>query len=488
MDLLCGLILLVLVGSGLRTLLHRVPGGALAQVLEAARDAIAHDPAGLGVVALLAAAAWLLGLSGAAWLPPVALAGLWLVGLVSGRALFSEAVRAGLRGKTAWQAEAAHENAQDAAITAGEGAGAGGAQIAGQEAEGAPSAETGATNEQIVRKAKAAWKAAADPAPPAGGVSIRFLRGAEAAPEDLAGRLSRVRTALDADVVGQSRAKDVLLESLARAWSGVRAGKGPILSAIFTGPTGCGKTEMCEALARSVSWPLKFFPMGQAGGGGGTLAWKLFGPEPGYAGSQRGGELTRWVQANPESIVVFDEFEKPLRDDPTVYQSLLNALSEGMVKENSTGDTFDCSKSVFVFTSNLLSHEKLEGLDPRQLKDALGARASLPPEFLGRIQAVVPFSPLTKDQVARIAELTLSKVLTRFAGHNNLAVSVEVREGVLEKLLSKTDGRYGVRDLQGVIESEIGNALAAAWIQNPSASSRAIKVFLKSDSVHVSIE
>jgi hypothetical protein len=239
--------------------------------------------------------------------------------------------------------------------------------------------------------------------------------------QSIALQLERLRQQLDAAIIGQEKGKQAVHDALARAWTGTRAGKGPITALIFTGPTGVGKTEMAEALAKALGWPLKFFPLGQAGAEKGALAWKLFGPEPGYVGSQRGGELTQFLRANPESVIVFDEFEKPLQSDPTVYQSLLHLLSEGRVKDNSLSQTYDASRCVVIFTSNLLAQEPdLEHLEGAQLKAVLGAQAGLPQEFLGRIKGVVPFRALHASEVEQITKKIVTAVFTTLITHNKL--------------------------------------------------------------------
>jgi hypothetical protein len=282
----------------------------------------------------------------------------------------------------------------------------------------------------------------------------------------VAQRIDQLQQALDIAVIGQERGKAAVVDALTRAWVGVRASKGPIAALIFTGPTGVGKTEMAEAVASALHWPCKFFPLGQAGGGDGTVAWKLFGPEPGYRGSERGGELTQFLRANPESVLVFDEFEKALRHDPTCFQSLLHLLSEGRVKDNSSGHVFDASRCLVIFTSNLLAHEPaLDQLDGAQLKALFGQQAGVPQEFLGRITGIVPFRALQPAEVEQIAKKIVNAVLTTFLTQNKLgAIQVDVGPGVLPFLVQRTDARYGVRDLQQVIDEHVGSALATAWV------------------------
>jgi ATP-dependent Clp protease ATP-binding subunit ClpA len=282
---------------------------------------------------------------------------------------------------------------------------------------------------------------------------------------ELRDRLHTIRQRLDSEVVGQHAAKAALLEALARAFCGLRArNQGPIAALVFCGPTGVGKTALAESLARALGWPSKLFPMGQAGREG--LSWKLFGPERGYAGSSAGGELTQFLRVNPESVVIFDEFEKGLEKDPSVAGALLNLLSEGVACENSTGFRFDASDCVVILTSNALGTEPGIGeLPGNRLKDAFASRTMLPLELVNRLTGIVPFGPLTDQELERIARGTVERMLSNFVDRNSLGpLKIGVSSTVLQLLIHRLDRKSGVRSLQDAIDHDVSSAIVEAWM------------------------
>jgi ATP-dependent Clp protease ATP-binding subunit ClpB len=301
---------------------------------------------------------------------------------------------------------------------------------------------------------------------------------------DVRDRLLSIRQHLDSEVVGQQTAKTALLEGLARAFSGLRArSQGPIAALVFCGPTAVGKTELAESLARALRWPSKLFPLGQAGREG--LSWKLFGTERGYFGSQAGGELTQFLRVNPESVVIFDEFEKGLEKDPSLTSALLNLLSEGVAYENSTGRRFDASRCVIIFTSNALGSEpEIDRMSTNCLKDLFASRTMLPLEFVNRLTGVVPFRSLTDEELQQIARTTLHRMLSSFVDRNALhGLRIGVSSAVLQFLISHLDRKYGVRNLQDVIDQDVGITVAQAWMAHEEATPTALELNVAEDHV-----
>ena len=234
------------------------------------------------------------------------------------------------------------------------------------------------------------------------------------------------QSALSGEVMGQTDAITAVVEMLGMQGTKRRqnlANPRPLASMLFVGPTGVGKTETAKALFR-MTWMLDdrygFLSFDMSEFYDQHTAARLVGPPPGYTGSERGGQLTQAMIQNPWRIILFDEIEKA---DPSVFPMFLQILDEGRLTDASTGEIVDFSNTVIIMTSNLAS-ESIRALanNPRmeeaarqsaiKSKLARGARVGnrdvrLPPEFLGRLDAVVAFKDLDDQALASIIARTM---------------------------------------------------------------------------------
>jgi ATP-dependent Clp protease ATP-binding subunit ClpA len=263
-----------------------------------------------------------------------------------------------------------------------------------------------------MKRAKEKTKAIVDKATAPSGLITRFN------PKEAQSTLSR-------EVMGQTDAITGVVETLGMQGTKRRqnlANPRPLASMLFVGPTGVGKTELAKALAR-LAWHLDdrygFLSFDMSEFYDRHTASRLVGPPPGYTGSERGGQLTQAMIQNPWRIILFDEIEKA---DPSVFPMFLQILDEGRLTDASTGEIVDFSNTVIIMTSNLASesiralvnnnNQEAEKQAAIKAKLARGARVGnrdvrLPPEFLGRLDAVVAFKDLDDQALASIIARTM---------------------------------------------------------------------------------
>ena len=231
---------------------------------------------------------------------------------------------------------------------------------------------------------------------------------------------------------------------------------------MFLGPTGVGKTELAKALTEQLfddeknliridmSEYMEKFSVS-----------RLIGAPPGYVGYEEGGQLTEAVRRHPYSVVLFDEIEKA---HPDVFNILLQILDDGRITD-SQGRTVDFKNTVLILTSNLGSDIILEGITPsgdisedaREKVDALLKR-SFRPEFLNRLDEIVYYKPLTKDNIGQIIELVLGALRKRMAERE---LSLEVTPAAKDYIVDHGyDPIYGARPLKRYIQSNVETLLA----------------------------
>jgi ATP-dependent Clp protease ATP-binding subunit ClpB len=277
--------------------------------------------------------------------------------------------------------------------------------------------------------------------------------------EGEAQKLVHMEERLRQRVVGQEDALSRVANAVRRSRAGLSDAKRPIGSFIFLGPTGVGKTELARALAEFLFDDEKLMiRIDMSEYMEKHSVSRLIGAPPGYVGYEEGGQLTEQVRRHPYSVILFDEIEKA---HPDVFNVLLQILEDGRLTDGK-GRTVDFRNTVLVMTSNVGSTAifELSGKDPeRARKQAMEAlRAAFRPEFINRIDEIVIFNPLGKEQLERIVVLLLKNVEKLLAERQ---ITVELTRPAIELLLHEGfDPAYGARPLRRTIQRLVQDPLA----------------------------
>jgi ATP-dependent Clp protease ATP-binding subunit ClpB len=258
-------------------------------------------------------------------------------------------------------------------------------------------------------------------------------------------------------VVGQDEAIKAVARAIKRNKAGLGDPNRPIGSFMFLGPTGVGKTETAKTLARFLFDDEKAmirFDMSEYMDK--ISVSKLIGAAPGYVGYEEGGQLTEAVRRKPYSVVLFDEIEKA---HPDVFNILLQVLDDGRLTDNK-GVTVDFKNTIIILTSNIASDIIMEIKDAQARKEAVWAelKRRMKPEFLNRLDDVVVFNPLGKEQVKQIVEILLRKITTRLANRDiELILSESAKDFIAEVGF---DPVFGARPLKRAMAEVIEDTLA----------------------------
>ncbi len=277
--------------------------------------------------------------------------------------------------------------------------------------------------------------------------------------EGEAQKLVHMEERLRQRVVGQDDALGRVANAVRRSRAGLSDAKRPIGSFIFLGPTGVGKTELARALAEFLFDDEKLMiRIDMSEYMEKHAVSRLIGAPPGYVGYEEGGQLTEQVRRHPYSVILFDEIEKA---HPDVFNVLLQILEDGRLTDGK-GRTVDFRNTVLVMTSNVGSTAifELSEKDPeRARKEAMDAlRAAFRPEFINRIDEIVIFNPLGKEQLARIVGMLLKSVENLLAERK---ITLEITPAATEVLLREGyDPAYGARPLRRTIQRLIQDPLA----------------------------
>ncbi len=282
-------------------------------------------------------------------------------------------------------------------------------------------------------------------------------------------------------VIGQQEALTAVANAVRRARAGLQDPNRPIGSFIFLGPTGVGKTESARALAEflfdderaMVRLDMSEYMEKHA-------VARMIGAPPGYIGYEEGGQLTEAVRRRPYSVILFDEIEKAHTD---VFNVLLQILDDGRLTD-AKGRTVDFKNTVLIMTSNLGSREiqAAEG-DEKQVREAVlqELRAHFKPEFLNRIDDVVIFHQLSREQIAEIIEVQLERLRAMLSERNiTLVLDASAKELLMRE---GYDPSYGARPLKRAIQTLIQNPLAVKLLQGEITAGQTIKVSASGDTM-----
>lgn len=275
-------------------------------------------------------------------------------------------------------------------------------------------------------------------------------------------------------VVGQDEAVSKVSDAILRSRAGISDPNRPIGSFLFLGPTGVGKTELAKALAENLfddeknivridmSEYMEKFSVS-----------RLVGAPPGYVGYEEGGTLTETVRRKPYSIVLFDEIEKA---HPDVFNILLQILDDGRITD-SQGRTVDFKNTIIILTSNLGAADIIDGIEGGEISKAARDRVnailkqSFRPEFLNRLDEIIMFRPLTRENIGGIVNIQLKRLEERLKAEN---IELEITEKAREYIADNGyDNVYGARPLKRFIQKYAETPIAKFIIEkNPEAGSK----------------
>ncbi|MGM9954939.1 MAG: ATP-dependent chaperone ClpB [Peribacillus sp.] len=275
-------------------------------------------------------------------------------------------------------------------------------------------------------------------------------------------KLLRLSDILHERVIGQGEAVELVSDAVLRARAGIKDPNRPIGSFIFLGPTGVGKTELVKALAETLfDRDEHMIRIDMSEYMEKHSVSRLVGAPPGYVGFEEGGQLTEAIRRNPYSVVLLDEIEKA---HPEVFNILLQMLDDGRITD-SQGRTINCKNTVIIMTSNIGSHFLLQsnredGAIEEGIKEQVFTelRGHFRPEFLNRVDDIVLFKPLTKQEIVGIVEKMIQQLQVRLTEQDiTLGVTDAAKEFIAEQ---GYDPVYGARPLKRFIQKHLETMIA----------------------------
>lgn len=291
-------------------------------------------------------------------------------------------------------------------------------------------------------------------------------------------KLLNLENILKERVIGQNEAVNAVSDAVLRARSGLKDPKKPIGSFIFLGPTGVGKTELAKTLAQALfDSEENIIRIDMSEYQEKHTVARLIGAPPGYVGYEEGGQLTEAVRRKPYSVILFDEIEKA---HPEVFNTLLQLLDDGRLTD-SQGRTVNFKNTVVIMTSNIGSQYLLEGIDlegniteyaKNRVMETL--KSSFKPEFLNRIDDIIIFKPLGKNEILKIVDLALEDIQKRIDDKNiKLQLTEEAKNKIVEEGYSQI---YGARPVKRYLQKHIETQLARMIIKGELSEGKTAQI------------
>lgn len=310
--------------------------------------------------------------------------------------------------------------------------------------------------------------------------------------EGEAQRLLHLEKELEKRVVGQDLAVSAVSEAIRRSRSGLSDPSRPVGAFLFLGPTGVGKTELAKALAEQLfNQEEALIRLDMSEYMEKHTVSKLIGSPPGYVGYEEGGQLTEALRRRPYAVVLLDEIEKAHHD---VFNILLQIFDDGRLTD-SKGRTVNCKNAIFIMTSNLGSDillEKIEQSRSRLTKEAIlnilnpVIKLHFRPEFINRLDDILPFLPLRKEDMKKIVVIQLNLLVKRLRDRD---VSLKWTEGVVTHLASEGyDPTFGARPLKRLIQQEIVNVLSTAILEGKIPSDSEVELQFENNKIDFKIK
>ena len=311
-------------------------------------------------------------------------------------------------------------------------------------------------------------------------------------------RLLKLENTLHDRVIGQSEAVSAVAKAIRRGRVGLNDPNRPIGSFLFLGPTGVGKTELSKALAYAMfGSESSLIRVDMSEFMEKHTVSKLIGSPPGYVGYDEGGQMSEKVRRNPYSVVLFDEIEKA---HPDIFNVLLQVLDDGRITD-STGRVVDFKNTVIIMTSNagaqnIIQPKNLgfmsqadEKKDHENMKNKVmeEVKRLFKPEFLNRIDDIIVFHTLSKDEIGQIVDLMINSVNKRTL--EQMKISIELDKDAKDYIVSKGyDSKYGARPLRRTIQNEIENVLAEKILEGEVKNGSKVLVSCKDGKLSFSLK
>lgn len=311
-------------------------------------------------------------------------------------------------------------------------------------------------------------------------------------------RLAALEKELHKRVIGQEEAVKAVAQAVKRGRVGLKDPNRPIGSFLFLGPTGVGKTELSKALAEAVFGSEQaMIRVDMSEYMEKHSVSKMIGSPPGYVGYDEGGQLSEKVRRNPYSVILFDEVEKA---HPDVFNVLLQVLDDGHITD-STGRVIDFKNTIIIMTSNagaenIVSPKSLgfsSGMTEQQNHEEMKGKVMdevkriFKPEFINRIDDIVVFHVLGKEQIAQIVDIMIANVNKRIM--EQMKLSIELDDAARQWLVDKGyDSKYGARPLRRTIQNEVEDVLAERILMGKVHAGNKVKITVKDNKLNFTLK